>query len=157
MCRPGVDRSPRGKRRPWMRWLIARPILPQHKDWSAGGALTALEAYNGLGYFKRGVPSPYLWAGTDQYKSGKYVRDGVYDPSVSDVQPGCAGMILAMMAIDPTITFTGVKITPAPKPNDRSCSPRRTKARFRLGFPPLCNHLTLHQKDKDHVRIYVLG
>jgi hypothetical protein len=27
----------------------------------------------------RGVPSPYLWSGTDQYKSGKYVRDGVYD------------------------------------------------------------------------------
>lgn len=71
-----------------------------------------LEQYNGLGYASRGRASPYIWSGTDQYVSGKYVRDGVYDPSAVDQQLGCAGLLMAMMALDPTITFTGAKITP---------------------------------------------
>ena len=93
------------------------PFLARKKDWSLGATMVNLELYNGAGYASRGRPSPYLWAGTDQYISGKYVRDGVYDHSHVDRQPGCANLLKAMMAIDPTITFTGVKITPAqPKP-----------------------------------------
>lgn len=42
--------------------------------------LTNLERFSGIGYAARGVPSAYVWSGTDQYVSGKYVRDGVYDP-----------------------------------------------------------------------------
>jgi lysozyme family protein len=60
------------------------PYLARNKDWSIGGALTKLEQYNGLGYAARGIPSPYVWSGTDQYKSGKYVRDGVYDSGAVD-------------------------------------------------------------------------
>ena len=71
-----------------------------------------LEEYNGLGYASRGKPSPYIWSGTDQYQAGKYVRDGVYDPDAVDSQLGCAGLLKAMMALDPTITFTGVAIAP---------------------------------------------
>lgn len=93
--------------------LNCHPFLGKRKDWSLAGVLIALELYNGLGYANKGVPSPYLWAGTDQYKSGKYVRDGVYDPSHVDQQLGCVAMLKSMMALDPTITFTGVKITPA--------------------------------------------
>jgi len=48
-----------------------------NKDWSISGMLTYLERYNGLGYATRGIASPYLWAGTNQYSKGKYVRDGV--------------------------------------------------------------------------------
>jgi lysozyme family protein len=81
------------------------PHVARWNDWSAGGALTLLEQYNGLGYASRGVPSPYVWSGTDQYRSGKYVRDGVYDPTVVDRQLGCAGLLKAMMAFDPNITF----------------------------------------------------
>jgi lysozyme family protein len=83
------------------------PHAAANKDWSSGGALTMLEEYNGLGYAGRGVPSPYLWAGTDQYRSGKYVRDGVYDASVVDTQLGCAGLLLAMVALDRSVTFDG--------------------------------------------------
>jgi len=82
------------------------PYAGRNKDWSIGALLTKLEEYNGLGYAARGVPSPYVWAGTDQYRSGKYVRDGVYDPSVIDSQPGCAGLLMAMKALDSAITFT---------------------------------------------------
>jgi lysozyme family protein len=86
------------------------PHASRWKDWSAGWALTLLEQYNGIGYAAKGKPSPYVWSGTDQYVSGKYVRDGICDPSVVDRQPGCAGLILAMTRLDPTITFTGVTI-----------------------------------------------
>jgi lysozyme family protein len=85
------------------------PHAARWKDWTAGGALTLLEQYNGLGYANRGVPSPYVWSGTDQYRSGKYVRDGVYDPAVVDRQLGCAGLLKAMMALDPSINFADAR------------------------------------------------
>ncbi|WP_315704528.1 MULTISPECIES: hypothetical protein [unclassified Bradyrhizobium] len=81
------------------------PHAARWKDWSVAGALTLLEQYNGLGYARRGVPSPYVWAGTNQYRAGKYVRDGVYDPVAVDRQLGCAGLLMAMMGLDPSITF----------------------------------------------------
>jgi lysozyme family protein len=89
------------------------PRTAGNKDWDIGGTLAKLEEYNGLGYAARGMPSPYIWSGTDQYKSGKYVRDGVYDRAAVDSQPGCAGLLMAMMALDPTIKFAGVTIPPA--------------------------------------------
>ena len=87
------------------------PYAARNKDWSIGGTLTMLERYNGLGYASKGRPSPYIWAGTNQYVSGKYVRDGVYDPNVVDSQPGCANLLKTMMALDPTITFAGAQVT----------------------------------------------
>lgn len=95
------------------------PYAGRNRDWSIGSLLTKLEEYNGLGYAARGVPSPYVWAGTDQYRSGKYVRDGVYDPDVIDSQAGCAGLLMAMRALDPSITFT----TAAQAPVDTKASP----------------------------------
>lgn len=87
------------------------PYLARKKDWTIGPALTNLELYNGAGYANRGLPSPYLWAGTDQYRGGKYVADGVFSPTAVDAQPGCAGLILAMIALDSSISFG------APKPD----------------------------------------
>jgi lysozyme family protein len=90
------------------------PYAARNKDWSIGGTLTKLEEYNGLGYAARGVPSPYLWSGTNQYRSGKYVCDGVYDPDAVDSQLGCAGMLLAMMALDPSILVSKAPIVILP-------------------------------------------
>lgn len=69
------------------------PYAAKNKDWSIGGTLAKLEEYNGLGYSRMGKPSPYLWAGTDQYDKGKYVADGKYDPTVVDKQLGAAGIL----------------------------------------------------------------
>jgi hypothetical protein len=69
-----------------------------------------LEQYNGLGYAGRGLPSPYVWSGTDQYHTGKYIHDGVFDPNEVDQQLGCAGILMAMMQIDPSITFAGATV-----------------------------------------------
>ncbi len=55
------------------------------------------ENYNGLGYRKKGVASPYVWAGTSNYSSGKYVADGVYDAGYVDQQLGVAVMLKSLM------------------------------------------------------------
>ncbi|WP_256809012.1 hypothetical protein [Bradyrhizobium sp. Bra64] len=94
------------------------PFLARHKDWSTAAALTALETYNGIGYAARGVPSPYLWSGTNQYRAGKYVRDGVYDPGKVDLQLGCAALIIALMEIDQEISFAGTKSARKPAADD---------------------------------------
>lgn len=82
------------------------PYAAKWEAWGIGGVLTLFEEYNGLGYAARGIPSSYVWSGTDQYISGKYVRDGVFDPNVVDIQEGCAGILSLMMALDPTIKFS---------------------------------------------------
>lgn len=82
------------------------PFAAKWKLWTVGGVMTLFEEYNGLGYAARGVPSAYVWSGTDQYVSGKYVADHVYRAGVIDVQEGCAPILSMMMALDPTIKFT---------------------------------------------------
>lgn len=62
-------------------------------DWSAGACLDKLERYNGLGYRQRGVPSPYLWAGTNHYTAGKYVADHRFDPNAVSHQIGGGALI----------------------------------------------------------------
>lgn len=56
------------------------------------------EKYNGLGYRNRGVASPYVWAGTDNYTSGKYIADGKYDPNHVDQQLGVALMLKTLLS-----------------------------------------------------------
>lgn len=83
--------------------VICEPHAARWEDWTIGGALTLLEQYNGLGYAHMGIPSPYVWAGTDQYHMGKYIADGHFDPHAIDHQLGCAGLLARMSLIDPTI------------------------------------------------------
>lgn len=81
------------------------PFAARWGDWSLGGALTLLEQYNGLGYARRNLPSPYNWASTDQYIKGKFTSDHHFDPDVVDTQLGCAAMLARMQVADPSITF----------------------------------------------------
>ncbi len=70
------------------------------------GALlgTYAEMYNGLGYHNRGVSSPYVYAGTSAYSSGKYVADGKYSASARDQQLGVIPMLSATGGLDQPIT-----------------------------------------------------
>lgn len=97
--------------------VACAPHAAQWKDWSAGGTMTLLEQYNGLGYANKGIPSPYIWSGTDQYRAGKYVADGVFDSNAVDKQLGCAGLILGLKALDPTVSFRE-QVSPTPPPPD---------------------------------------
>ena len=72
------------------------PYAAKNKDWSVGSALAMLEKYNGLGYYNKGLPSPYIWAGTNQYTQGKYIADGVFSPTTVDTQLGVAGLLKFM-------------------------------------------------------------
>lgn len=74
----------------------ASPYAAKNTDWSIAGTLDVLERYNGLGYRNKGIPSPYLWAGTDQYEKGKYVKDGVFDPNHVDQQLGVAPILMKL-------------------------------------------------------------
>jgi hypothetical protein len=75
------------------------------------------------------LPSPYVWAGTDQYKTGKYVADGRFDPNVVDSQLGCAGMLLAMAEIDRSVAAGLARpqpsSVPTPPPSVPTVSPPR--------------------------------
>jgi lysozyme family protein len=94
------------------------PYAGRWRDWSAGGSITILIMYNGIGYDLHGLPSPYGFAGTNQYVKGKYVRDGVLDLNFVDPQLGCLGMLLALQKLDPTIQWgaEGVPHRDTPEP-----------------------------------------
>lgn len=77
------------------------------KDWSISGIAGALEKYNGMGYHNKGVPSPYLWSFSNQYTSGKYVADHVYDPNAVSQQAGAMTILKALMAQDSTVKPIG--------------------------------------------------
>jgi len=73
--------------------LRCPPFAGRWSDWSTSGALTLLELYNGVGYANMGLPSPYIWSGTNQYTKGKFVADHHFDPDAVDHQLGCAIML----------------------------------------------------------------
>lgn len=108
--RPTVH-VPKG-RGPFKSWVDAAidalancsPRAAAWHNWTIGGALTLLEEYNGLGYAARDLPSPYVWASTDQYASGKYIADGHFDPQAIDHQLGCAALLARMHLIDASVT-----------------------------------------------------
>jgi len=73
------------------------------------------ELFNGPGYHSHGIPSPYLWGGTNIQKPGKYVRDGVFDPNVMDSQLGIIPIMRRMIDMEPALDFTKhVPTTPPP-------------------------------------------
>jgi len=58
-------------------------------------ALYRIEAFNGFGYrlYHSHVKSPYLWAYTNHYKSGKYVADGKWSDTAVSKQIGAVAII----------------------------------------------------------------
>lgn len=93
------------------------PYASRNKDWSLPGGLTIAEGYNGLKYAYAGVPSPYIWSGTNQYKIGKVIVDhGPIEPVV-DKQLGIAGLILSLMAQDASIASGATSTAGAIRPS----------------------------------------
>jgi lysozyme family protein len=62
-------------------------------DWSVGGMIVLFERYNGLGYRKRGLRTPYVWGCTDVYRGGAYVAGGHFDPNARSPQCGAAALL----------------------------------------------------------------
>ena len=66
-------------------------------DWSLPHMLYLFERYNGMGYRRRGVPTPYLWSYSTLYEKGKFVADGHFDPAAVSKQCGAALMLKAVL------------------------------------------------------------
>lgn len=77
-------------------------------DWSLPRALYRLERYNGWGYRPRRVASPYLWGYSSIYKSGKYIRDHVFDANAVTRQCGVA-VLLRELANRGVLTLTSAQ------------------------------------------------
>lgn len=79
--------------------------LDQVKDWRLEKMLYYAELFNGAGYDMRGLPSPYLWGGTNQQKPGKFTSDGHFNRSAWDSQPGAAAILFEIAALDPSVEY----------------------------------------------------
>ena len=99
--------------------MNCHPYAGKNKDWSLANTLDLLERYNGLGYRKKGLPSPYLWAGTDQYSKGKYVADGKFDQNHVDTQLGVAALLIALRGKAPEPTINHPKLDKLDKPTQK--------------------------------------
>jgi len=73
--------------------------LDKWTDWSIEGLLYQAERYNGFGYrLYKSNNSPYLWSGTNNWKSGKYLLDGKYSATATKDQLGVAPLLFEMKA-----------------------------------------------------------
>lgn len=70
---------------------------------SLGCWLRFCEAYNGYGYRKRGVATPYLWSGTDQYSKGYFTADGVFNPQAVAKSPGVVPIAKLLFSESPLL------------------------------------------------------
>lgn len=78
------------------------------KDWRLEKMLYYCELFNGAGYHNRGLPSPYIWGGTNIQKPGKFTETtagSTFRPTMIDTQPGCAPMLYMIAKNEPTVTF----------------------------------------------------
>jgi lysozyme family protein len=88
-------------------------------DWSLERIAFCLEGFNGFGYRGKGVNTPYLWAGTNRYTSGKYVADHVFDPAAVDKQLGSMAVLSRLCALSAEVNsrVNGVAFKQPPPPD----------------------------------------
>lgn len=83
---------------------IKTSLLAGITRWTLVMTLWAIESYNGLAYRKRDVRTPYLWAASQHYAGGLFVKDGVYSPTAWSKQIGAA-VLLRMLEGNKEITL----------------------------------------------------
>ncbi len=95
---------------------LAHEGFAGQSDWGLAITLYRLERYNGFGYRQRfGTASPYLWSFCNHYESGKYVRDGTYDPEAVSGQCGAVATLHALIEAG-NVTLA----SPQPEPSQSS-------------------------------------
>jgi lysozyme family protein len=86
------------------------------REWPVERIGYEAERFNGFGYVARKINSPYVWAGSNHYARGKFVRDGVYDASHVDAQLGVMPVLHALARQDAEVgRRVGVALSPAPE------------------------------------------
>ena len=109
-------------RGPFTSWedaaVDALKMKNMHKvdPWSVERMAYHAELFNGLGYTGKGVNSPYLWAGSTQEQTGKYIADHVWDKNFDDPQVGVMTVLKRLCELRPDIdaVLNGKFISPPP-------------------------------------------
>jgi lysozyme family protein len=78
------------------------------RAWDIAGCLEFLERYNGLGYQRKGINTPYLWDYTDKYNKGLYVGDGSFDAEKTESRPGCVAVVKTLEMKGVSLDFTSL-------------------------------------------------
>lgn len=73
--------------------------LQGFKSWDLISALIRAESYNGRGYRKYGINSPYVWCFTNQYVRGHFTSDGVFNPEKVANTPGVAPVMARLIEL----------------------------------------------------------
>lgn len=79
--------------------------LDRVRDWKLEKILYYCELFNGAGYASRGLPSPYLWGGTNIQKPGKFLKDHKFSANARDKQLGATPMLYMLAHIDNTVMY----------------------------------------------------
>ena len=81
--------------------------LDKWNNWTVSGLLYQLERYNGFGYriHYPEVKTPYLWSFTNQYTSGKYVKDNVFNADAVSDQCGVVALLRHMLDSDIIVLY----------------------------------------------------
>lgn len=90
--------------------------LDKVANWTVEQIAWCLERFNGMGYRRRAILSPYLWSGTDHYVRGKFVRDGVWSATAVSAQAGAMPILKRIAELDRSVTLrraSGVPEVPA--------------------------------------------
>ncbi len=95
--------------------LSMRMRMPH--DWDLASCLLYLEQYNGMGYQKRGLNTPYLWNYTQYYTKGLYVADGKFDPNIQEHRPGCVAILKTLQKNGVSLDFSQLSSDQAGAPN----------------------------------------
>jgi lysozyme family protein len=93
--------------------------LDQVREWTPARACFEIEKFNGFGYRRRGIPSPYLWSFSNHYERGKYVADGQFSATAVDQQCGAIPVMKRLMEVEgqkPEPLPQPVPVPPAPQP-----------------------------------------
>ena len=110
------------KRGPFSTWeeaaLDALRLKNWHKitEWPIERWLHESEVYNGWGYVKYKINSPYMWGATTLQQRGKYYADGKFSYDIMDTQLGIAAILKVIFEIDPSLEPPSDVVLPAPTP-----------------------------------------
>lgn len=113
--------------------------LDRVKDWTWPRLCFEGEAFNGFGPRLHRHRTGYLWAGTNIYDGGKYVADGVWDPSAIDHQLGIIPVARRMAELDHSLDLTNESLAPNALPPPGFLSPEALQRDLNLlgADPPL--------------------
>jgi lysozyme family protein len=89
--------------------------IDQVVGWTWPRSMYEGEAWNGFGPREHGKHTGYLFAGTNIYTGGKYIRDNVWSATAIDEQVGIVPVMLKMVALEPALQLAGA-VTPQETP-----------------------------------------